>query len=245
MASSSVPPADFCCLVRAAWSWKAATWLSIKLWPQSWPGQQLSAKDQKTSTNFFWIPARKAARGIKHNVTSRQLPSCLLSAPCSCMRDVIADAYTSTASLQLLETHCTCGLKNHSLSVSPEACWELRRGNHTHRATAQSLTKVSPRQKKASLLNPDAVLLWQYTTHALTKVSRIPAWTACETLSSQRSKWILQAQFPPDFWQIKEENPYYNLGLLLILANIPEHNIVLIKGIVDTEDTEIQAPGGF
>lgn len=61
--------------------------------------------DRKASTSLDLC--QEPARGIKHEVTGRQLPSCLLSAPCPCMRDAKAGAYTSAALLQLLKTYCT------------------------------------------------------------------------------------------------------------------------------------------
>lgn len=95
---------------------------------------------------------QEVARGIKHDVTGVQLPSCLLSAHCACASDVIAGAYTSTASLQLFETPCTLQETYYSTTVpcqsSPRpagSCGE----ESTHHVTLQRL----------NLRHADAVLI--------------------------------------------------------------------------------------
>lgn len=95
---------------------------------------------------------QEAARGIKHDVTGRQLPSYLLSAPCPCMRAVIAGTYISAASLQLLETDCTLQ-EIHYSEIIPCLCLLRPAGNcggknHTPCHTIQPHHSQSWHKKK-------------------------------------------------------------------------------------------------
>lgn len=72
------------------------------------------------------------------------------------MRDVIAGAYTSTASLQLLETHCTLQETHYSKTIPCQfplrpagSCGE----ETTHHATPQSLSlaTVNPGRRRPAV----------------------------------------------------------------------------------------------
>ena len=85
--------------------------------PPAWDSSCLPKKPRPEDVHQPLLNlCQEAARGIKHDVTGRQLPSCLLSAPWPCMREVIAGAYTSTALLQLPETHCTLQETHYSIT---------------------------------------------------------------------------------------------------------------------------------
>lgn len=105
---------------------------------------------------------QEAARGIKHDVTSRQLPGYLLSAPCPCLRDVLAGAYTSAALLELLETYCTLQ-ETHYLKTIPCQSPLRPSGSWGEETTCQSapqrITLPAKKKNTDSLLNADAVLL--------------------------------------------------------------------------------------
>lgn len=149
--------------------------------------------DRKASTSLDLC--QEPARGIKHEVTGRQLPSCLLSAPCPCMRDAKAGAYTSAALLQLLKTYCTLKETHFSKTISISLPWSLLRAVDKNPHTAKCRASVSPqsieqkkkerekKKRKDFLLHPDSPLLWHYTTHPFTQISRIPAQTAWKILS--------------------------------------------------------------
>lgn len=146
--------------------------------------------DRKASTSLNLC--QEPARGIKHDVTGRQLPSCLLSAPCPCMRDAKAGAYTSAALLQLLKTYCTLKDTHFSKTIfhqSPLKPAKICGQESTHsKVQSLSLTTVNRAKKKLKkrkdfLLHPDSPLLWHYTTHPFTQISRIPAQTAWKILS--------------------------------------------------------------
>lgn len=120
---------------------------------------------------------QEAARGIKHDVTGRQLPSCLLSTPCPCIRDVIAGAHTSATLLQLLKTYCI--LQEIHYSKTSPCQFPLKPAGSCGQETTHTLrcrAQVTP--QRDYFLHSDSVMLWHVTTHPLTQISRIPAWTA-------------------------------------------------------------------
>lgn len=125
--------------------------------------------DRKASTSLDLC--QEPARGIKHEVTGRQLPSCLLSAPCPCMRDAKAGAYTSAALLQLLKTYCTLKETHFSKTIFHQSPLKPAKscGQESTHSKVQSLSlttvnrakKERERRKKRKdfLLHPDSPLL--------------------------------------------------------------------------------------
>lgn len=106
--------------------------------------------DRKASTSLDLC--QEPARGIKHEVTGRQLPSCLLSAPCPCMRDAKAGAYTSAALLQLLKTYCTLKETHFSKTIFHQSPLKPAKScgqESTHsKVQSLSLTTVNRAKKK-------------------------------------------------------------------------------------------------
>lgn len=140
-------------MVCTAWCWKAAIRLSvsIKLWPPYWLGQQFSAKEAQIKrhppTSSESLPG--SCKGIKHDVTRRQLPSCLLSALCTLFERCVSRclhfgslAWTAWDILYLARDPL---LENHSLSVSPETFWGRPLAKPHHRA---SVSWQKKRKKK-------------------------------------------------------------------------------------------------
>lgn len=85
-------------------------------------GQDSSSQPEKPTpeqVHQLLNVCQEAARSIKHDVTGRQLASCLLSAPWPWMRDVIAGAHTLTTPLQLPETHAAPCKRAITLKISP------------------------------------------------------------------------------------------------------------------------------
>ncbi len=129
---------------------------------------------------------QEAARGIKHDVMGRQLPSCLLSAPCPCMRDVIAGAYTSTALFQLLETYCTLQETHYSKTIPCQ--FSLRPAGScgeetTHHATLQSLSfaTVNPGRRRPAVTMYHSSLNQNFLGHLQGQLEKYPHRSLNET----------------------------------------------------------------
>lgn len=146
--------------------------------PLAWDSSSLPKKPRPEDVHQALLNlCQEAARGIKHDVTGRQLPSCLLSAPWPYMREVIAGAYTSTALLQLPVTHCTLQETHYSItspcqsSLRPAgSCGEETK----HHATLQGLivSTLSPGRRSPAVTMYRSSLIQNFPGSLLGQLER-------------------------------------------------------------------------
>lgn len=176
-------------LVYVAWSWKAATRLF----------KSCQAKDAQTGKHPpAWISARslQGALSMMSQADSCQVVYYQHPAPACEMRKQVL-------TLQQPCSNCLRHTVPWKRPISPKPFsislpWSLLRAVDKNPHTAKCRASVSPqsiekkkkkkreekkKERKDFLLHPDSPLLWHYTTHPFTQISRIPAQTAWKTLS--------------------------------------------------------------
>lgn len=172
-------------LVYVAWSWKAATRLF----------KSCQAKDAQTGKRPpAWISARslQGALSMRSQADSCQVvyyqhpaPACemrkqvlTLQQPCfNCLRHTVPwkrpiSPKPFSISFHPLKPAKSCGQESTHSKVQSLSLTTVNRAKEREK-----------KKRKDFLLHPDSPLLWHYTTHPFTQISRIPAQTAWKILS--------------------------------------------------------------